>query len=259
MINTTKLVIGLLISATASLSHAEDLSTYSNEIESINVQSIETQSIETKNTHLYRWLEMESRMRYVNESINIKEQAMRDVYDLNDFEIISRYAFQNPSVEYRQAVGDFIVRHIGNILQRQNSYRSLEILLTIESRAHLVRQAEAIKTAALRIVRNEYDFVALTRSAFATPSQAYREMLSRFIGANIAGRVSHRARISTLLQIESQAYFVSDAIKVKEAGLVIVRTRYDLYDLAAYAFPNPSDGYRNAVNDFIRRNLSRYP
>jgi hypothetical protein len=217
------------------------------------------QSLETANSNLYRYLEMESRVRYVHEAIQIKESALREVYDLYDFEIISRYAFQSPSVDYKQAVGDFVVRNLSRYMGRARGVRDLELALQIEGRAYLVSQAKAVKEEMARVSRNENEFEVISRSAFASPSEAYRDMQSLFVAENV-GRSLHRSsRLRIILQIESRCKFVRDAIAVKEEGLIAVRTRRDLYALSRSAFSNPSEAYLQATYEFTRRHEGRYP
>ena len=70
---------------------------------------------------LYRTLELESRARTVNDAMLIKESGLRYVQNINDFEILTRYAFTTPTEAYKQGVGNFITRFIEDYIRSNYS------------------------------------------------------------------------------------------------------------------------------------------
>ena len=205
---------------------------------------------------IYRNLELESRARYVNEAIAIKESGLRYVQNITDFEILTRYAFQNPNESYKNAVGAFIARYVGNFIY--NSY-SIPEAIYLEVRAQTIQNAQMIKQAAANFARDERDFLEIATTPIQNPSLGYIQMQSNFIGQNIFRFVSYNSSIDTVLRIESKTHYTSDAISVKQAGLNACRYYGDFHRLSQYAFANPSQGYRQAVNDFVIRNRHRCP
>ena len=110
-----------------------------------------------------------------------------------------------------------------------------------------------------------YYLTALLMSAnlaFAAP-----ENESSFIGENpiaiehselssSASNLNSKRRIREVLELESRAYTVGEAMRIKESGLVYVQDLSDFSYLAQTAISNPSEAYTNAVAEFIAQNVA---
>lgn len=201
-------------------------------------------------------LRNEAGVRTVNEAINWKTQGLQYVRDISDFEYLTSCPFPNPSDAYKVAVGDFIARFVGNYVY---SAYDLGILRVLESRAPNVNQAMAIKSAGLRIRLNISDYLQLIPASIHNPSEAYTKAISNFTARNIASVLDFYSPIYLIVEAEKFTTLVGDAMMVKNAGLVAVRSRQDLFELATYSVQNPSPAYQQAVNTFIRDNINRYP
>lgn len=202
------------------------------------------------------YLRAEAGVRTVNEAINLKTQGLRYVRDIFDFEYLTSCPFANPSDAYKVAVGDFIANYVGNYVY---STYDLNMLRVLESRVPNVNQAIAVKSAGLKIHMQISDYLQLIPPSVGNPSDAYKTAISNFTAKNISYVLDNYSPIYLIIEAEKFTTIVSDAMMVKNAGLVAVHSRQDLFELAAYSVPNPSPAYQRAVNDFIRNNLNRYP
>lgn len=201
-------------------------------------------------------LRNEAGVRTVNEAINLKTQGLQYVRDIYDFEYLTSCPFPNPSDAYKVAVGDFIARFVGNYIY---STYDLGMLRVLESRAPNVNQAMAVKSAGLRIRLQISDYLQLIPPSISNPSEAYTKAISNFTAKNIASVLDYYSPIYLIVEAERFTTLVGDAMMVKNAGLVAVRSRQDLFELATYSVQNPSPAYQQAVNTFIRDNINRYP
>lgn len=202
------------------------------------------------------YLRAEAGVRTVNEAINLKTQGLQYVRDIYDFEYLTSCPFANPSDAYKSAVGDFIANHVGNYVY---STYDLNMLRVLESRVPTVNQAMAVKNAGLRIRMQISDYLQLIPPSVGNPSDAYKTAISSFTAKNISYVLDYYSQIYLIIEAEKFTTIVSDAMMVKNAGLVAVHNRQELFELAAYSVPNPSPAYQQAVNTFIRDNLNRYP
>ena len=133
------------------------------------------------------------------------------------------------------------------------------MLRVLESRVPNVTQAMAVKSAGLRIHLQIGDYLQLIPPSANNPSEAYMKAISSFTAKNIASVLDYYSPIYLIVEAEKFTTLVSDAMIVKNAGLVAVRSRQDLFELAAYSVQSPSVAYQQAVNAFIRDNINRYP
>lgn len=201
-------------------------------------------------------LQMEARVQTVNEALNLKTSGLQYVNNIFDFEYLTSCPFGSPSDAYKKAVGDFIARYAINYVTSRYDIPALNIL---ESRVPTVTQAIAVKQAGMRIRLQIQDFVQLIPPSIANPSEAYTKAISNFIGQNIVYVVDYYSPIYLILSAERYTSLVGDAMAVKRAGLVAVRTQRDLFELASYTVANPSESYRQAVSAFLTENMPRYP
>lgn len=202
------------------------------------------------------YLELESRVQKVSEAINLKTQALRYVEDLSDFEYLTSTPFANPSEAYKDAVGEFIARYIGGYVRDPQELRWLSV---IENRVTKVNQAMAVKQAGVRAAHDVRDFLLIVPPAVGNPSEAYLKAISEFAGQYVRLSLNAYSPIYLIIDVERYTKYVSDAISVKQAGLVAVHSKRDLLALAEFCVSNPSEAYRQAVNDFIRNNINNYP
>lgn len=201
-------------------------------------------------------LEAESRMTTVSESIAVKQSGLSYVQDISDFEYLASYTVSRPSDSYRKAVGDFIASYVGNYVQSPADLPYLQIL---EARTPTVTQALAVKSAGMRAVRSIQDFLVLISFSVSNPSDGYRKAVSSFVATNVQYSLNEYSPIYLIIKVEMYTQTINDSMAVKNAGLVAVHSKRDLLDLAQFSVSNPSQGYRDAVNRFIRDNISRYP
>jgi hypothetical protein len=202
------------------------------------------------------YLRAEAGVRTVNEAINLKTQGLQYVRDIYDFEYLTSCPFPNPSDAYKTAVGDFIVRFVGNYVYSAYDFNMLRVL---ESRVPTVNQAMAVKSVGLRVRMQISDYLQLIPPSVGNPSAAYVKAISSFTAQNISAVLDYYSQIYLIVEAEKFTTTVGDAMMVKNAGLVSVHNREELFQLAAYSVPNPSPAYQQAVNNFIRDNLNRYP
>ncbi len=201
-------------------------------------------------------LALESRLKTVGEAIEVKTKGLAYVYDSIDFDYLTSYAFANPSSAYVRAVGDFIAAHAEKFVR--SSY-DIYALRNLESRSIIVSNSMAVKKAGMLAPLNISDFVYLIQPAVSNPSSAYLDEISKFTAQYIQQVVDHNSSISEIIEAESMTLRVNEAMAVKNAGLVAVRNQSELFALAQSAFPNPSEAYLQAVNEFLKRNLLNFP
>lgn len=201
-------------------------------------------------------LEAERRVSTVKDAIAIKETALVYVRDLADFEYLSSFTVSNPSDAYKNAVGDFIATYVARFTFQVWDLYYLNIL---EQRTVSVSQAISVKTAGLNVVTDIGQFLQILPFSVPTPSDTYRTQVSTFVANNIHRVLNYNSPIDQILQAEVYTKTVSDAMTVKNAGLIAVHSKYDLLRLAEYSVPTPSPTYRSAVETFIRDNIGRYP
>ncbi|MEA9355324.1 hypothetical protein SHI21_03890 [Bacteriovorax sp. PP10] len=202
------------------------------------------------------YLRAEAGVRTVSEAINLKTQGLQYVRDVYDFEYLTSCPFPNPSEAYKAAVGDFIVRFVGNYVYSAYDFNMLRVL---ESRVPTVNQAMAVKSTGLKVRMQISDYLQLIPPSVGNPSDAYVKAISNFTAQNISAVLDYYSQIYLIVEAEKFTTTVGDAMMVKNAGLVSVHNRQELFQLAAYSVPNPSAAYQQAVNNFIRDNLNRYP
>lgn len=202
------------------------------------------------------YLRAEAGVRTVNEAINLKTQGLQYVRDIYDFEYLTSCPFANPSDAYKSAVGDFIANNVGYYVYSAYDFNMLRVL---ESRVPTVNQAMAVKNTGLRVRMQISDYLQLIPPSVGNPSDAYKKAISTFTATNIAAVLDYFSPIYLIIEAEKFTTTVNDAMMVKNAGLVSVHNRQELFQLAAYSVPNPSPAYQQAVNAFIRDNLNRFP
>lgn len=258
--NVRKTMILFVIIAFSSILHAADLAyTGATPISAISTEkfsSIEPIDLNGNRQQISYLLKLESGVRTVGEAINLKTQGLNYVQDAYDFEYLTSYPFQNPSDAYKNAVGEFIAKNIASFVRSNYDLRPLQIL---EARTLTVGQAMAVKSAGLRVHLTINDFIKLIQPSFANPSDAYKTAISRFTAQNIRYALDAYTSIYMILEVEKSTMVVGDSMAVKNSGLIAVRTQRDLFDLARYSVSNPSAAYQQAVNEFLRINLPRYP
>lgn len=201
-------------------------------------------------------LRQEAGVKTVSEAINVKTQGLQYVRDIFDFEYLTSTPFPNPSEAYKSAVGDFIAKFVGGYIF---STYDLNMLRVLESRTVTVTQAINVKAAALRLRMQIGDYLQLIPPSVGNPSEAYKAAISKFTAQNISAVLDYYSPIYLILEVEKFTTTVTDAMMVKNVGLVAVHNRQELFQLAAYSVANPSVAYQQAVNAFIRDNLNRYP
>lgn len=252
----TLLAVTLLSSL--SLSNAADLIYRGKKPVSLEVQGLTVD----KNQENYGRAEItyllneEARVRTVSEAINLKTRGLQFVRDIYDFEYLTTTPFANPSDAYITAVGDFIMNYVGNYVYSVYDFNMLRVL---ESRVPNVKQAMAVKAAGLRVRMQIGDFLQLLPPSVANPSDAYKTAISNFTAQNIGYVLDYYSMPYLIVEAEKFTTTVADAMRVKNAGLVAVHSRQQLFELAAYSVPNPSSAYQTAVTNFIRDNINNYP
>lgn len=254
-----KKVIMLLVASFSLLASAEEL-IYQGQVPEIdtekNINQVREKFLSRNREEISYILQVESSVKTVQEAIDLKTRGLMYVQDISDFEYLTSCPFNNPSDAYKKSVGDFIA---SNVAKYVYSLYDLQILNILESRVSIVQQAIAIKSAAFNLRLQIQDFVRLIAPAINNPSDAYKTAISNFTAQNIRRVVDRYSPIYLILEAEKNVTTVSDAMAVKNAGLIAVRTERDLFELATYSVPNPSATYQQAVNDFLRNNIGKYP
>lgn len=203
-----------------------------------------------------RILRIASKMQYVNDVMAVKESGLIYVTNLADLDYLSTFTVSNPSDGYRMATGDFIARHVGTYIRTR---ADIPALMKLTGRVETVPQAMACKWAGLKVATTAATFLQILPFAVASPSEAYQTMVGAFVAQNISRVLGPKSSIKVILKIESYSVLVSEAMAVKNAGLVAVKTKEDLLSLADFAFESPSSAYQEAIREFIRNNISRFP
>ncbi len=203
-----------------------------------------------------RILKIASKMQYVNDVMAIKESGLVYVTNLADLYYLSTFTVSNPSDSYRMATGDFIARHVGTYIRTR---ADIPPLMKLNGRVLTVAQAMECKKAGLKVATTASTFLQILPFAVESPSEAYQRMVGAFVAQNIFRVLGPKSSIKVILKIENYSVFVSEAMAVKNAGLVAVKTKEDLLSLAEFAFEAPSPAYQEAVQVFIRNNISRFP
>lgn len=202
------------------------------------------------------YLELESRVRTVPEAIDLKNQALPFVKNLDDFVYLATYTVPRPSDAYVNAVSEFIVRHAGTFFY---SASDLFFLRVLEAKIKTVPQAMAIRNIAFKAQLTVRDLLYILPPTVENPSAAYTDAIANFASANAARVIDQYTYIPLIVDIERFTKTVPQAMSVKNAGLVAVRTKRDLMELAQFSVATPSEAYKQAVNDFLRINISKYP
>jgi hypothetical protein len=117
----------------------------------------------------------------------------------------------------------------------------------------------AIKQAALKANLQIQDFIRILPPGTSSPSDSYLSAISTFTAHNIGSVLSSYSPIYLINEAETYTRTVGEAMSVKNAGLIAVHNQNELFELSKFSVPNPSDSYRQAVNDFLRINLVRFP
>lgn len=210
----------------------------------------------TSEQQIARILKIASQMEYVTDVMAVKEAGLVYVRNLTDLEYLTSYTVTNPSDSYIAATGEFIAKYVGVYIV---SRADIPPLLRLTSRVQNVNQAMDCKNAGLKIATNVSTFLRILPFGFETPSQEYRSQVSTFIAQNIAKVVGQHSSLETIIQIEKYVTLVTDAMAVKNAGLRAVKTKEDLLTLSTFAFEAPTPAYQQAVREFIRNNIARFP
>ncbi len=134
----------------------------------------------------------------------------------------------------------------------------IEQIIEIESKTQYVSESMAVKKSGLRYVNHIYDFALLARSAFASPSDSYKDALGNFIVEHLANYVRRSRDIRIVLELEGRTRLVSHTMAVKKIGLTVVDDFRDFSRLAVRAFSNPSDSYKVALGEFITENVAKF-
>jgi hypothetical protein len=202
------------------------------------------------------YLELESRVRTVNEAIDLKNQALPFVKNLDDFVYLATYTVPTPSEAYINAVSEFIVRNAGTFFY---STADLFFLRILEAKIKTVPQAMALRNIAFKAPLTTRDLLYILPPTVENPSEAYKDAIANFAATNAARVIDQYTYIALIIDIEKFTKTVPQAMSVKNAGLAAVKTKRDLMDLATFSVPTPSEAYKQAVNDFLRFNISKYP
>lgn len=202
------------------------------------------------------YLELESRVKTVSEAMDLKNQALPFVKNLDDFVYLATYTVPKPSDAYVNAVNEFIVRHAGTFFY---STADLFFLRVLEAKIKTVQQAMALRNIAFNAPLTVRDLLYILPATVENPSAAYSDAIANFAATNAPRVIDQYTYIPLIIDIEKFTKTVPQAMAVKNAGLVAVRTKRDLMDLATFSVEKPSDAYRQAVNDFLRLNISKYP
>lgn len=202
------------------------------------------------------YLELESRVKTVNEAMDLKNQALAYVKNLDDFVYLATFTVPNPSEAYITAVNEFVVRYAGNYFY---SAGDLHLLKILESRVKTVQHAMAIRDIAFKVNLTVRDFLFILPPTLENPSDAYKVAIANFAAVNASRVIDEYTYIPLIIEIERFTKTVDQAMKVKNAGLVAVKTKRDLMELAKFSVETPSDAYKQAVNDFLRINISKFP
>lgn len=201
-------------------------------------------------------LREEERARTVGEAMAVKRSGLRYVEDMADFELLSTFTVSSPSEAYQRAVAEFILDYVGAYVI---SPRDIPYIQSLETRILTVGGAIQLKVIGMQVVRREVDFLRLIQFSVRNPSDAYRRATSEFVADYVREALDRTSRIRLILEIEKFTMTVADAMRVKNAGLIAVYRRAELFELAEYTVSSPSDAYRRAVNEFISDNIGRYP
>ncbi len=203
-----------------------------------------------------RVLSVASQMQYVREAMNVKEAGLVYVANLADFDYLMTYTVENPSDAYITATAEFIARHVGDYIF---SRADVPALIKLTERVQTVQQAMACKRAGLKVVNSARSFLEILPFGFSSPSDEYRSQVSTFVANNIRRFLGPKSSIAIIVEIEKYTVLVTEAMAVKNAGLVAVKSKTGLLELSQFAFENPTAAYQTAVSEFIKVNLSRYP
>lgn len=256
--NFKALLVLVTIMSTLSITEAADLiyKGAAPKITSSMEKNVEKDAQSYGREEINYFLRLEAGVKTVNEAISLKTQALQYARDIYDFEYLTSCPFPNPSDAYKTAVGNFIANYVGNYVYSAYDFRALNVL---EARVPTVNQAMAVKSAGLRVPMQISDFLQLVPPSIGNPSDAYKTAISNFTARNISYALNNYSQIYLIVEVERYTTIVNDAMMVKNAGLVAVHNRQELFQLATYSVQNPSPAYQQAVNNFIRDNINRYP
>lgn len=193
--------------------------------------------------------DLEERCVDIYRAKELKQKAMVAVHGLPDFLELIRFAAANPSHAYRDMVGEFISDFVGTAVQ---STDSIHDLVTLEGRVRDIYQAEKVKQAGLALVHSTSDFRQLLEFAVESPSTAYKKMVAEFMVEHISQAVFPDTQIFEIHQLERLSQDIHQAIRVKEAGLPLVKSLAELEELARPVVETPSQAYKEAVAKFLR-------
>jgi len=197
-------------------------------------------------------LDLEARATTVPDAIRIKSQGLTFVRDIHDFEYLTSAPFKSPTHAYKEALGTFIINHLGSYL-RSNDDLSLP---RFETRVGTVPQTVRVKEIALSVANDLQDFEQITRDPFSTSTDEYKVGRSSFIRRNISSYVRRGDSIETVLTIEGRCRTVEDAFVVKTAGLQAVTSIESYQRLVSSAFSNPYQAYTDRRKMFLARNIA---
>ncbi len=201
-------------------------------------------------------LSIASKMDLVSDVMSVKEAGLVYVTNLADLDYLTTFTVENPSEAYIAATAEFIAKYVGAYIFDRYDIPSL---IKLNGRVKTINQAMACKNAGLKVAGSAASFLRILPYGFQNPTDEYKSQISAFIVANIQNQLGPRSSIETIIQIEKYSVLTIDAMAIKNAGLIAVKSKTDLLALAQFAFKNPSPSYKQAISEFIKTNLSRYP
>lgn len=130
-------------------------------------------------------LTIEARTGQVDQAMAVKTAGLAAVSRFDDFEVLSRRAFSNPSDSYLASLSAWIARNAGRAGIGPDT--DISRILVVEARTTQVDDAMSVKRAGLAAVRSQEQFLQLSRPAFSNPSASYSNALGQFV-ATYAGQ-----------------------------------------------------------------------
>jgi hypothetical protein len=254
------LLISLILLGTLSIAQANDVTFTGNT--PVILQSFATEEApvydpaESGKEDIAIYLQLEAGVKTVPEAMDLKNQALVYVKNLEDFNYLVTLPIPSPSDAYVSAVNEFIVRNAGQFFYSTSDLYWLKVL---EGRVRLVPQAMALRNISFKTSLTIYDFLYIIPTTIKNPSDAYTTEIANFAANNVARVITADTPIASIIEVEKFVKTVNQAMTVKNAGLIAVRTKTDLLALGQFSNPNPSPAYQQAVNNFLRANISKYP
>ncbi|MEE6249087.1 MAG: hypothetical protein VX583_01735 [Bdellovibrionota bacterium] len=123
--------------------------------------------------------DLEPKTRSISDALAVKRALYRNVTNLRQFHAASVIYLSKPTDAYKERNGEQISREIIQHVKPRSSIRNL---IRIEGLTKLVPQAIAVKQAGLVAAGTPERFWRLTEYAFRSPTDAYKNAVTRFIG-----------------------------------------------------------------------------